>query len=146
MSASKWTAGGRGLATAASGNLVSLRSTANQRAHLHELYVVSEAATIFQPALYLTTVVDTAGSGLVPQKLHSGSGPAQCSIVTIPTGGTKATVAVGRAYLPAIAGSAWVWTWDEVGLEIPLGLSLMVVNDIASAGPAITWQATWSED
>lgn len=142
----RYTAGGKALATAASGNLISIRSAAQQRARISEIHVFSEAATALNLAAYLTTVVDTAGTAVAGQKEDSGAGTPNVVVSTIPTGGTKAAVAMRRAFLPAVAGSAMIWTWQPGNeLLVPLSLSLLIVNDAASVGPAITWQVVWEE-
>lgn len=141
-----FTASGKALATAASTNVVSLRSGASAgRAKLREVAVFSEAATALNLALFRTTVVDTAGTGVTVQPHDAGDG-SSCTVVTGPTGGTLAAVAQRRAFLPAVIGSAVIWTWLPGGeLIVPLALSVVLRNDVASAGPAITWYMTWDE-
>ena len=142
----KFDVSGKAQATAASTNVISFRSTSAVRLQLVEFGVFSEAATALNLALFMTTVVDTAGTGVTAVKQDPASAAAACSCVTGPTGGTLAATAQRRAYLPAVAGSAAIFTWpDNAPLIVPLSLSLVVRNDVASAGPAITWYATWQE-
>jgi hypothetical protein len=143
---SRFSAAGKTLATAANSNILSIRSTATQRAMIEELYVYAEAATAWlSPALFLTTVVDTAGTAVVLQKEDNGSGAASVTVVTIPTGGTLAAVAHKRASLPAVIGSGFIWSWPPgEGLVVPVSLSAMLRND-GVIGPAITWGLTVRE-
>lgn len=143
---SRFSVTGKTLATAANSNILSIRSTATQRAMIEELYVYSEAATAWlSPALFLTTVIDTAGTAVVFQKEDNGSGAASITCATIPTGGTLATVAAKRASLPAVIGSGFIWSWPPgEGLVVPPSLSAMLRND-GVIGPAITWGITARE-
>jgi hypothetical protein len=143
---SRWSASGKTLATAANSNILSIRSTAAQRAMIEELYAYSEAATAWlSPALFLTTVVDTAGTAVVFQKEDNGAGTVSCTLQTIPTGGTLAAVAHKRASLPAVSGSGFIWSWPPYeGLIVPPSLSAMLRND-GVVGPAITWGVTIRE-
>jgi hypothetical protein len=113
---------------------------------LEEMYVYSEAATAFlSPALFLTTVVDTAGTGVTLQKEDNGAGTASVTLQTIPTSGTLASVAHKRASLAAVVGSGFIWAWPPgEGLIVPLSLSVMFRND-GVVGPAITWGVTIRE-
>lgn len=142
----RFSASGKTLATAANSNILSIRSTATQRARILELHIYSEAATAWlSPALFLTTVVDTAGTAVAGQKEDSGAGAASVVVSTIPTGGTLATVATRRASIPAVAGSGFMWLWpDSDPLKVPLSLSAMLRND-GVIGPAITWVVVWDE-
>jgi hypothetical protein len=140
-----YSASGKTLATAANSNLLSIRSTATKLAKLLELHIFSEAATAFvAPALFLTTVVDTAGTAVTLQAEDGKSGAATTVVSTIPTGGTLAAVAIRRASLPAAVGSGIMWQFRESGLVIPPSLSLMFRND-GVIGPAITWVAVVDE-
>lgn len=143
---SRFSATGKTLATAANSNIFSIRSTANQRAMIEELYCYSEAATAWlSPALFLTTVIDTAGTGVVLQKEDNGAGGVSVTVQTIPTGGTLAAVAHKRASLPAVIGSGFIWSWPPgEGLIVPVSLSAMLRND-GVIGPAITWGVTIRE-
>lgn len=143
---SRFSASGKTLATAANSNILSIRSTATQRAMIEEFYCYAEAATAWlSPALFLTTVVDTAGTGVTLQKEDNGSGAASCTVQTIPTGGTLAAVANKRASLPAVIGSGFMWSWPPgEGLIVPPSLSAMLRND-GVIGPAITWGLTIRE-
>ena len=143
---SRFSATGKTLATAANSNILSIRSTATQRAMIEELYAYAEAATAWlSPALFLTTVVDTAGTGVTFQKEDGGSGAASVTLQTIPTGGTLAAVAHKRASLPAVIGSGFIWSWPPgEGLIVAVSLSAMLRND-GVIGPAITWGATVRE-
>lgn len=141
----RYVSSGKTLATAANSNLFSVRSASQDRAGIAEIGIFTEAATALFLALFTTTVVDTAGTAVTPQKEDSGSGTSAVTCQTIPTGGTLNTVAIRRAYLPAVAGSAVIWTWpvkDE--LLVPLSQSLMVRND-GVIGPAITWYVVWED-
>jgi hypothetical protein len=142
----RFAASGKTLATAANSNILSIRSTAAQRARILELHIFSEAATAWvSPALFLTTVVDTAGTAVTGQKEDSGSGAASCTVQTIPTGGTLAAVATRRASSPAVIGSGFLWLWPASDpLLVPLSLSAMLRND-GAVGPAITWCIVWEE-
>ncbi len=142
----RFSASGKALATAANSNLISIRSTATQRARILELHMYCEAATaLANPALFLTTVVDTAGTAVVGQRDDSGSGAPSVVVSTIPTGGTLAAVAHRRAVLPAVVGSGVIWMWpDSDPLRVPLSLSAMLRND-GVIGPAITWVVVWDE-
>ncbi len=145
---SRFSATGKALATTFAVNALSIRSTATQRAMIEELYVYAETAVVFiNPALFLTTVVDTAGTAVTFQKEDPGSGAASCTCVTLPTGGTLAAVASKRASLPAVIGSGFIWSWPPgEGLIVPLSLSAVLRNDHASTtGPAITWGVTIRE-
>jgi hypothetical protein len=143
---SRFSASGKTLATAANSNILSIRSTANQRAMIEELYVYAEAATAWvSAALFLTTIVDTAGTGVVLQKEDNGAGTVSVTVQTIPTGGTLAAVAHKRASLPAVIGSGFIWSWPPgEGLIVPPSLSAMLRND-GVIGPAITWGLTIRE-
>jgi hypothetical protein len=143
---SRFSATGKALGTAANSNIFSIRSTATQRAMIEELYCYAEAATAWlSPALFLTSTVDTAGTGVTFQKEDPGSGAASVTLVTIPTGGTLAAVAAKRASVPAVIGSGFVWSWPiGEGLIVPLSLSAMLRND-GVIGPAITWGVTVRE-
>ena len=137
---------GKALATTANTNLISIRSAAQQRAKILEISCWAEAATAWvNPALFLTTVVDTAGTGVTGQKEDSGSGTASVTVVTGPTGGTLAAVAHRRASLPAVIGAGFSWQWPEdEPLRVPLSLSALIRND-GVVGPAISWQVVWDE-
>ncbi len=142
----RFAATGKALATAANSNLISIRSTAAQRARILEIHMYAEAATAFaNPALFLTTVVDTAGTAVAGQKEDSGSGASTVVVSTIPTGGTLAAVAIRRAFIPAVAGAGVIWMWpDSDPLRVPLSLSAMLRND-GALGPAVTWVVVWDE-
>lgn len=136
---------GKAQAMALNTNVISFRSAAQQRMKLEELAVFSEAATALNLALFLTTVVDTAGTGVTAVKEDSGSGTPSCTVATGPTGGTLAASATRRAFLPAVIGAAVIWTWpSDEPLRIPLSLSAVLRND-GAAGPAVTWYAVWDE-
>lgn len=142
----RFTVTGKALATTANTNLIELRSAAQQRLKLLEFYVYAEAATAFaNPALFITSVVGTAGTAVAAQKEDSGSGTASCTCVTTPTGGTLAAVAMRRAVIPATIGAGVFWGWpDEEPLRVPLALSVIFRND-GAVGPAVSWGATWDE-
>ncbi|HUR01995.1 MAG TPA: hypothetical protein VM347_05620 [Nonomuraea sp.] len=142
----RFVASGKTLATAANSNILSMRSTAAQRVRLLEMHLYAETAVAWvSPALFMTTVVDTAGTAVAGQKEDSGSGAPSVVVSTIPTGGTLATVAIRRATLPAVIGSGLIWVWpDSDPLLVPLSLSLMLRND-GVIGPAITWVTVWDE-
>lgn len=142
----RFSATGKTLATAANSNLLSIRSAPQQRARILEITCWAEAATAFvSPALFLTTVVDTAGTAVAGQKEDSGAGNPSVVVSTIPTGGTLAAVAIRRASIPAVIGAGFSWQWPEdEPLRIPLSLSAMLRND-GVIGPAITWQVIWDE-
>lgn len=142
----RFSVNGKGLATTANTNLIELRSAAQQRLKLLEFHVFAETAVAFvNPALFLTTVVGTAGTAVVGQKEDSGSGTASCTCVTGPTGGTLASVAMRRATIPATIGQGIIWIWpDDEPLKVPLALSVIFRND-GVVGPAVTWQAVWDE-
>lgn len=142
----RYAASGKTLATAANSNILSIRSGAQQRVRILELHLFAEAATAWvSPALFMTTVVDTAGTAVTAQKEDSGGGTATCTVQTIPTGGTLATVAHRRATIPAVIGSGLIWQWpDHDPLRVPLSLSAMLRND-GVIGPAITWTIVWDE-
>ena len=142
----RFAATGKALATAANSNILSIRSAAQQRARILEITAFAEAATAWvSPALFLTTVVDTAGTAVAAQKEDSGSGAAAVTVQTIPTGGTLAAVAIRRASIPAVIGAGFSWQWPEdEPLRVPLGLSALLRND-GVVGPAITWQVIWDE-
>lgn len=142
----RYVASGKTLATAANSNILSIRSTAAQRARILELHVFSEAATAWvSPALFLTTVVDTSGTAVAGQKEDSGAGAPACTVQTIPTGGTLATVAMRRASIPNVVGSGFLWLWPASDpLMVPLSLSAMLRND-GVIGPAIAWTIVWDE-
>jgi hypothetical protein len=143
---SRFSATGKTLATAANSNILSVRSTAAQRAMIEEFYCYTEAATAWvSPALFLTTAVDTAGTAVTAQREDNGSGSPSCTVLTIPTGGTLAAVAHKRASIPAVIGSGFIWSWPPgEGLIVPLSLSAMLRND-GVIGPAITWGVTFRE-
>jgi hypothetical protein len=142
----RFAASGKTLATAANSNILSIRSAAQQRARILELHLFAETAVAWvSPALFLTTVVDTAGTAVAGQKEDSGSGTPSVVVSTIPTGGTLAAVAVRRATIPATIGQGLIWIWpDSDPLRVPLGLSAMLRND-GVVGPAITWTVVWDE-
>lgn len=142
----RFAASGKTLATAANSNILSIRSAAQQRCRLLEMHLYAEAATAWvSPALFMTTVVDTAGTAVAGQKEDSGSGTPSVVVSTIPTGGTLAAVAIRRGTIPAVIGAGLIWTWpDSDPLKIPLSLSLMLRND-GVVGPAITWVTVWDE-
>lgn len=142
----RFVASGKALATAANSNILSIRSSATQRARILEIHLYAEAATAWvSPALFLTTVVDTAGTAVAGQKEDSGSGTPGVVVSTIPTGGTLAAVATRRGTIPAVVGSGLIWAWpDHEPLRVPLGLSALLRND-GVVGPAITWVVVWDE-
>lgn len=142
----RFSVSGKTLATAANSNIFSLRSTAAVRAELLEVHLWAETAVAWvSPALFLTTVVDTAGTAVAGQKEDSGSGTPVCTFSTIPTGGTLAAVAHRRASLPNVVGSGLIWAWpDHAPLLVPLSLSVMLRND-GVVGPAISYTVVWSE-
>lgn len=143
---SRFSVTGKTLGTIANSNILSIRSTATQRAMIEELYVYSETGVAWlSPALFLTTVVDTAGTAVVFQKEDPGSGAASITLATIPTGGTLAAVAHRRASLPNTVGSGFIWAWPPgEGMIVPLSLSAMLRND-GVVGPSITWGMTCRE-
>ncbi|HUR08569.1 MAG TPA: hypothetical protein VM347_38935 [Nonomuraea sp.] len=142
----RFVASGKTLATAANSNILSIRSAAQQRARILEIHLYAEAATAWvSPALFLTTVVDTAGTAVAGQKEDPGAGAPSCTVQTIPTGGTLAAVAIRRGTIPAVIGSGLIWAWPDADpLKVPLGLSAMLRND-GVIGPAITWVVVWDE-
>ncbi len=142
----RFSATGKTLGTIANSNILSIRSTAGQRARILELHLFAETAVAWvSPALFLTTVVDTAGTAVAGQKEDSGSGSPTVVVSTIPTGGTLATVAHRRATIPAVIGSGLIWQWpDSEPFRVPLSLSAMLRND-GVIGPAITWTIVWDE-
>lgn len=142
----RFSVSGKTLGTAANSNILSIRSTASQRARILEIHLYAEAATAWvSPALFLTTVVDTAGTAVAGQKEDSGAGAPSIVVSTIPTGGTLAGVAVRRASIPAVVGAGVIWAWpDSDPLRVPLSLSAMLRND-GVIGPAITWVVVWDE-
>lgn len=141
-----YVASGKTLATAANSNLLELRAHATaQRARLKELAVWAETAVALNLALFRTTAIGTAGTAVAGQPRNPADGPANGALVTIPTGGTLAAVAVERAFLPAVIGSAVVFGYNDQDVLIAaLGGSLMLRND-GAIGPAITWKITWQE-
>jgi len=142
----RFAASGKTLATAANSNILSIRSTATQRARVLELHLFAETAVAWvNPALFLTTVVDTAGTAVAGQREDSGSGAPTCVVSTIPTGGTLAAVAHRRATIPGSVGQGIIWIWpDSDPLRVPLSLSMLLRND-GVVGPAITWTIVWDE-
>lgn len=143
---SRFSTSGSALATAANTNVISFRSTASQRVMLEEIGLFAEAATALAASLFLTTVVDTAGTAVALQKDDPGAGTASITCVTGPTGGTLAGTASRRAHIPAVIGAGIVWAWPtNDGLLVPLSLSLVVRNAGGAAGPAITWYASLRE-
>lgn len=142
----RFAASGKTLATAANSNVLSVRSAAQQRARILEIHLFAETAVAWiSPALFLTTVVDTAGTAVAGQKEDNGSGTPSCVVSTAPTGGTLAAVAVRRGSIPNVIGSGIMWAWpDSDPLRVPLGLSMMLRND-GVVGPAITWVVVWDE-
>ncbi len=143
---SRYVACGKALATAANTNILSIRSTASQRMQVEEVHLFAEAATAFvSPALFMTTVVDTAGTAVTGQKEDPGLPAAVGVVSTGPTGGTLAAVAIRRGAIAAAVGSGVMWLWPESSpLTVPLSLSLIVRND-GAIGPAVAWVIVWSE-
>jgi hypothetical protein len=142
----RFSASGKTLATTANTNLIEIRSAAQQRLRLLEFHVFAETAVAFvNPALFITSVVGTGGTSVAGQKEDSGSGTPSITVVTGPTGGTVAAVAVRRTTLAATIGSGMVWVWpDSDPLRVPLSLSVIFRND-GIVGPAVTWTAVWDE-
>lgn len=133
----RYRASGKSQATGASGNVVSVRAPAGSDCAITRFEVVAEAATATFPALFRTTVVDTAGTAVALQPVNFRDRAAAATVQTAPTGGTKAAVAVDRWHMAAI-GAAKIILPDDP-LEIPAGLSLILVQDSGSAGSAISW-------
>jgi hypothetical protein len=142
----RYVATGKTLATAANSNIFSVRAATQQRARILEITCYAEAATAWvSPALFMTTVVDTAGTAVAGQKEDPGAGTPSIVVSTIPTGGTLATVAMRRASIPAVIGAGFQWLWTPADpVIVPLSLSAMLRND-GVIGPAITWQVVWEE-
>lgn len=141
-----YSASGKALATTANTNLISIRSTALVRARIREFHYFSEASTAFaNPAIFLTTVVDTAGTAVVGQKNDPNSPTASCTVQTGPTGGTLAAVANRRGGSANTVGSGLMWIFDANDpLIVPLSLSMVFRND-GVIGPAISWVIVWDE-
>ena len=142
-----YVATGKTLATAANTNVIELRAHATaQRARIREMLFFAETAVALNLAVFRTTAVGTAGTTVTPQSRNPADGPANSTVVTGPTGGTNAAVALERAFLPAVIGSAVVFGYNpDEPLVVPLAGSLMIRNDSGSAGPAITWKISWEE-
>ncbi|MDQ3224950.1 MAG: hypothetical protein M3Q75_15985 [Gemmatimonadota bacterium] len=145
--ATRYVASGRALASAANSNMLSLRSSGTSRCGILELHLFSEAATAFvAPALFLTSVVDTAGTVVAGQKEDNGAAGPVTVVSTGPTGGTLAAVATRRGVLPSVVGSGLMWIWPESApLMVPPLLSALLRND-GALGPAVTWVVVWQED
>lgn len=107
---------------------------------LEEVWCFPEVGTAWvSPALYLTTVVDTAGTAVAFQKEDPSSGAASITCAVAPTGGTLGAEASQRASLAATAGCGFVWCWPPgQGLIVPASLSAVLRND-GSVGPDFTW-------
>jgi hypothetical protein len=143
----RYAASGKGQTTAAATNIISLRSTASVYAQLVQFTWVAEAATALpNGSLFLTTVVDTSGTAVAGQKRYVGAPSPSCTVVTGPTGGTLASVAIDRAGTPNSSGAGWIWNFESSPIWVPLSLSIVFRNDHASsAGPAISWTIVWDE-
>ncbi len=104
------------------------------------------AATQFvDPALFLTTVVDTAGTAVAGQREDGAAGGPALTCVTGPTGGTLAATAIRRFVIPGVIGSGIMWLFPESSpLIVPVSLSAVIRND-GAVGPAISWVVVWSE-
>lgn len=144
-----WVATGRGLATGASTNVIELRASA-QRVRLREVLVISEAATALNLGIFRTTTAGTAGTSVTPVKANPADGAvAGTTVVTGPTGGVLEATALERIFLPAVAGSAGLAYFAEnealITTLVAPGNTLILRNDVASAGPAITWKIKWEE-
>jgi hypothetical protein len=140
-----FSASGKALGTAANSNILSIRSSATRPARLLEMHLFAEAATAWvSPALFMTTVVDTAGTAVTGQREDGITGAAVAVVSTVPTGGTLAAVANRRGTIPAVIGSGLMWIFRGGGLVVPLSLSAMLRND-GVIGPAITWTVVWDE-
>ncbi len=142
----RFVATGKALATAANTNVLSIRSSSGQRVKVEEVHVFAETAVaLTNPALFMTTVVDTAGTAVAGQKEDPGMSAATAVVSTLPTGGTLAAVAIRRGAIPSTVGSGIMWLWSSAEpLIVPLSLSLILRND-GVIGPAISWVIVWSE-
>ncbi len=143
---SRYVATGKALATAANTNILSIRSSSTGRVNVEEVHLFTEAATAWvAPSLFMTTVVDTAGTAVAGQKEDPSLASPSAVVSTLPTGGTLAAVAVRRRALAGAIGSGLMWLWpSSSALVVPLNLSMVIRND-GVLGPAVTWVIVWSE-
>lgn len=140
-----YVASGKALATAANSNVIAMRAASTDRVRIREITVFIEAATALNLAIFRTTVLSTAGTQVVGAKEDGADGAGTLDVRTVPTSGTVDTVALRRAFLPAVAGSAVVFACNGgEELLIPTSGELVLRNDSA-LGPAITWQIRWEE-
>lgn len=131
-------------AFAANTNVLELRAPSTRRIEVRKLELVAEAATATFIAVYRSTVVGTAGTAVAGQPLDPRLGASTSSLVTGPTGGTLAAVAMARWQNAAIgAAVAWDWPAHEPFIIDP-ALSMILRSD-GTLGAAHTINIEWDE-
>jgi len=137
-------AAGAGSTTLPSG---SLYAVAGASFKMRECGISNTTATAVAQALKILTTAGTQGAALTEAKQDDNSLTSSCQGFNTHTAGTPIGSDLGyRAQLGAAVGSAFVWTFGDVGLRVPL----TTANGIGTAtengtGQVIQFYFVWDE-
>lgn len=137
-------AAGAGSTTLPSGSLYAI-ATAGFK--LRECGISNTTATAVAHKLSLLTTAGTQGSGLTEAKQDDNSLVASCTAFNTHTVAPTLGSDLGyRAQLGAAVGSAFVWTFGDVGLRTPLattnGIGVITEN---GTGQIVQFYFVWDE-
>jgi len=137
-------AAGAGSTTLPSGSLYAI-ATASFK--MRECGISNTTATAVAHALKLLTTAGTQGAGLTEAKQDDNSVAANCTGFNTHTVAPTLGSDLGyRAQLGAAVGSAFVWTFGDVGLRVPLttanGIGVITEN---GTGQVIQFYFVWDE-
>jgi|SRR5215471_16978080 len=125
----------------------SLYATAAVSFKMRECGISNTTATAAAFKLSLITARGTVGAGTTAAKQDDNSVAANCTPFNTNTANATLGSDLGyRAQLGAAVGSAFVWTFGDVGLRAPLGtangIGIVVEN---GTGQVIQWYLVWDE-
>lgn len=125
----------------------SLYAVAGVSFKMRECGISNTTATAAAFALKILTAAGTQGAGLTEAKQDDNSVTSACQGFNTHTAGTPIGSDLGyRAQLGAAVGSAFVWTFGDVGLRVPVttanGIGVAVEN---GTGQVIQFYFVWDE-
>lgn len=137
-------AAGAGSTTLPSG---SIYATATVSFKLRECGISNTTATACAEKLTLVTTRGTAGSATTAAKQDDNSVAANCTPFNTHTVAPTLGSDLGyRAQLGAAVGSAFVWTFGDVGIRAPLGTANGVgIITENGTGQVLQWYFVWDE-